>query len=78
MQKESRCSHQSEHRLYPWTSLFEAARKRYTKLVHVLLEHNANVDVQTCNGGGTKLHVVASIGHKEMVDLLQRKEPTRN
>lgn len=56
-----------------YAPLFEATRKGHIKVVEVLLDNNANVDVQTNNGGRTSLHVAASIGNKEMVNLLLRR-----
>ena len=50
--------------------LFYAASIGNTRLIHVLLEANANTDI-TCNQGETPANIAYANGHNSIVDLLE-------
>lgn len=61
------------HALSGYAPLLEAATKKRSKVARVLLEHGADIDVQSKKRGWTPLHTAASQGNKKMVKLLLEK-----
>jgi ankyrin repeat protein len=54
---------------YHSTPLHLAARRGWAEVVHVLLQHGANVVLED-SGGRTALQVASNEGHNEIVKLL--------